>query len=80
VLCRHNADFSLRNQAHALGKPIASTGDSQYVLVVLRALAQRLPQHENIAAEVGFFDERIWPNRLHQIVFCNDFFVATNQD
>ena len=48
--------------------------------MVLRTLAQRLSQHEDIAAEVCLLDKRVRPHGLHQIVFRDQFPVIANQN
>ena len=48
--------------------------------MVLGALAQRLPQHEDDAAQVGLFDEGVGPNLFHQVVLGNNLLAVTDQD
>ena len=48
--------------------------------MILRELAQRFSQQEYVAAEVGFFDESIGPDLLHQVVLGDDLLVMPDEN
>ena len=75
-----NIDFRLGDRTHALGKAIAFAGHGNDVTVVLRALAQRLAQHEDVAAKVVLSHKGVGPHGFHQVVFGDDFIAVADQN
>ena len=72
---------SLRHPVRALSQAIPSAGHGNDVPPVLRTFAQRLSQHEDVAAEVGLLHKSIRPDRFHQIIFSDDLDrAAENQE
>ena len=58
----NNSQFVLRHQVHVLSQTIPSAGHRNDVPVVLGALAQRLAQHKDVAAEIGLLHEGVGPH------------------
>ena len=74
-----DTDLPLRHQVHALGETISTAGHGNDV-AVLGTLAERLPQHENVAAEVRLLHKSVRPHRFHQIIFGDDLSAMPHQN
>ena len=51
---------------------IAHTRNGFYVLLPGRLLAERLPKHRYVVVEVVFFDDRVGPDRLQQLLLGHE--------
>jgi hypothetical protein len=57
---------------HLSDEPVAATRDRGDIAVVVRLLAQDLPQDKHRLREVRFLDSRVPPYQAHQVVFFDD--------
>ncbi len=80
MACGNNVEFFVRHQLHVFREPVAASWNGDDELVILRTLAERLAQEEDVPAQVGFFDERIWPDCFQQVVFGDDLLVVTDEN
>jgi hypothetical protein len=65
---------------HMFGQAVSAPWHGDDIAMVLRGLAERLAQHEDVAAQVGLLHESVRPDCLHQVVFGDDLFAVADQN
>ena len=75
----HDQALLFGDDANLLRKAVASTRNGGDVTVLRGRGTQSLAQHEDVLRQVGFLDESIGPDRLHQVVFQNHLFAVAHQ-
>jgi hypothetical protein len=79
----HDESIVLGDEANVFSKPISPAGDGGDEAMAIRDSAiggERFPQDKNILREIGFFDEGVGPDGLHQLIFEDDLLAVTNEN